>query len=247
MSLIPRLAGKVALVTAAGAGIGRAAVERLTAEGAEVIAADIDAESLSSVAADGVRTHVLDVTDRPAVAALADSSGGIDILFNCVGVVPSGTVLDCSVDDWDRAFRINVTSAFDMIRAFLPSMLARGQGSIINMASIVSSEKGASNRFAYGASKAAVIGMTKSIAADFVGKGIRCNAICPGTVDTPSLSERLRATGDYAAARAQFEGRQPMGRLARPEEIAGLVAFLASDDSSYVTGQAYAIDGGWSI
>jgi 2-keto-3-deoxy-L-fuconate dehydrogenase len=241
-----RLAGKRALVTAAGAGIGRASVLRLAAEGAQVIASDIDEAALAGF--DGrVTTRRLDVTDRGEIEQLAAAVGPLDVLFNCAGVVPSGSVLDCDDGDWARTLEVNVTSCFRMIRALLPAMLAGGGGSIINMASVVSSQKGAPNRFAYGATKAAVIGITKSVAADFVGQGVRCNAICPGTVDTPSLQGRLRAMGDYDQARRQFEARQPMGRLGTAEEIAGMVAYLASDDASFVTGQAFAIDGGWSM
>ena len=238
--------GKRALVTAAGAGIGRASVLRLAAEGAQVIATDIDEAALAGFEGP-VTTRRLDVTDGGEIEQLAAAVGPLDVLFNCAGVVPSGSVLDCEDADWARTLEVNVTACFRMIRALLPAMLTGGGGSIINMASVVSSLKGAPNRFAYGATKAAVIGITKSVAADFVGQGIRCNAICPGTVDTPSLQGRLRATGDYDQARRQFEARQPMGRLGTAEEIAGMVAYLASDDASFVTGQAFAIDGGWSM
>ena len=242
-----RLGGKTVLVTAAAAGIGRASAIRMASEGARVIATDIDVNGLELLPSElPIEKLPLDVTDVSALRALASARPTIDVLFNCAGIVPSGTVLECSLQDWSSAFSINVTSCFLMIQAFLPGMLTRGQGSIINMASVASSIKGVPNRFAYGATKAAVIGITKSVAADFVGKGIRCNAICPGTVDTPSLQKRLSATGDYDKARREFEARQPMGRLGRAEEIAGLVAFLASDEASFITGQAYAIDGGWS-
>ena len=219
----------------------------MAAEGARVIATDIDTERLNALRTEvAVETAPLDVTDAAAVSRLA-AAHQVDVLFNCAGIVPSGTVLDCSDEEWSRGFSVNVTSCFRMIRAFLPGMLSRGRGSIINMASIVSSLKGAPNRFCYGATKAAVIGITKSVAADFVGRGIRCNAICPGTVDTPSLQQRMRATGDYEKTLTEFRARQPMRRLAQAEEIAGLVAFLASDDASFITGQAYPVDGGWSI
>jgi len=219
----------------------------MASEGARVIATDIDVKGLESLPAElAIEKLPLDVTDESAIRALASARPAIDGLFNCAGIVPSGTVLDCSLQDWSAAFSINVTSCFLMIQAFLPGMLARGQGSIVNMSSVASSIKGVPNRFCYGATKAAVIGITKSVAADFVGQGIRCNAICPGTVDTPSLQKRLSATGDYDRARREFEARQPMGRIAQPEEIAGLVAFLVSDDASFITGQAYAVDGGWS-
>jgi 2-keto-3-deoxy-L-fuconate dehydrogenase len=242
-----RLAGKRVLLTAAGAGIGRASALRLASEGADVIATDID-EALLHSFDDLVMTRRLDVTDGGDIAQLAASVGPLDVLFNCAGIVPSGSVLDCDDEDWARTLEVNVTSCFRMIRAFLPAMLAGGGGgSIINMASVVSSLKGAPNRFAYGATKAAVIGITKSVAADYVGQGVRCNAICPGTVDTPSLQGRLRAMGDYDQARRQFEARQPMGRLGTAEEIAGMVAYLASDDASFVTGQTFAVDGGWSL
>jgi 2-keto-3-deoxy-L-fuconate dehydrogenase len=243
-----RLQSKTALVTAAGAGIGRASVLRMAAEGAKVIATDIDADALASLGATpGVVTRRLDVTAADQIAALAADLGSVDILFNCAGLVPSGTVLDCTDAAWEQVLQINVTACFRMIRAFLPAMLKRGGGSIINMASVVSSLKGAPNRFGYGASKAAVIGITRSVAADFVGRGVRCNAVCPGTVDTPSLQQRLHATGDYEKARREFVARQPMGRLGKAEEIAALVAYLASDEAQFVTGQAYAVDGGWSM
>ncbi len=239
-----RLTGKTVLITAAGQGIGRSAAERCLAEGAQVWATDRDVSLLSSLA--DSRTAALDVTDSAAVSEIVNSIGRIDALFNCAGWVANGNILECAETDWQRSFDLNTTAMFRTMRAVLPGMLEAGSGSIINMASVASSIKGVPNRFAYGSSKAAVIGMTKAVAADFVGKNIRCNAICPGTVDTPSLHDRLSATGDHDAALDAFKARQPMGRLGRPEEIAALVAYLVSDDSAFTTGQTFAIDGGWS-
>lgn len=242
------LAGKTALVTAAGNGIGRASALALAARGARVIATDIDAEAVKSLAGESEKIdgHRLDVLDAQAVASLVKDAPGIDILVNCAGWVHDGSILDCEEADWDRSFDLNAKAMFRLTRAVLPGMLARKSGSVINIASIVSSMKGAPRRFAYGASKAAIIGMTKAIAADFVKDGIRCNAICPGTVESPSLKERLAATGDYDKALADFRARQPMGRLGTPEEIAEMVCYLAGDLSAFTTGQAFAIDGGWS-
>ncbi|MCB1351805.1 MAG: SDR family oxidoreductase [Rhodobacteraceae bacterium] len=240
-----RLENKTALVTAAGQGIGRATAERFMAEGARVIACDINAPALESLA--GAETVHLDVTDSAAVSALIGRLGPLDILFNCAGYVHSGTILDCAPEDWSFTFDLNVTSMYRLIRGALPEMLAAGGGAIINMASVASSLKGVPNRFAYSASKAAVIGLTKAVAADFVTRGIRCNAICPGTVDSPSLHDRLRATGDYETALAEFIARQPMGRIGTAAEIAALAVWLASDEAAFVTGQTHVIDGGWAI
>jgi len=242
-----RLAGKRALVTAAGAGIGRATALAFAAAGAEVLATDIDASALSSLAGEhsGIHTQVLDVTDPAAIAAIAKNP--VDVLFNCAGFVHAGTILDTDESAWKRSFAINVDSMYHLCRAVLPGMLERGHGSIVNMSSVASSIKGVPNRFAYGATKAAVIGLTRSIAADFVSRGVRCNAICPGTVKTPSLGERVRALGgDEAAAWKSFTDRQPMGRLGEPGEIAALAVYLASDESSFTTGTVHVIDGGWS-
>jgi 2-keto-3-deoxy-L-fuconate dehydrogenase len=238
-----RLAGKVAIVTAAGQGIGRAAAELFATEGARVHAVDKDEAALAAL--DGCEAHGADLTDAAAIGALPERTGAADILFNCAGFVHSGTILDCDEDAWAFANALNVTAMYRMIRAFLPAMIERGGGSIVNMSSIASAVKGIPNRFAYGATKAAVIGLTKSVAADFVGAGIRCNAICPGTVDTPSLQQRLRDSGDYQAARDAFIARQPMGRLGRPEEIAALALHLAGDESAFTTGAIHIIDGGW--
>lgn len=239
-----RLKGKTCLVTAAGQGIGRASALAMAAEGARVIATDINEAALGELS--GVETRRLDVLDGDAIATLAAEIGTPDVLFNCAGFVANGTILDCDEKEWDFSFDLNVKAMYRMIRAFLPGMVAQGGGSIINMSSVASSVIAAPNRFVYGASKAAVIGLTKAVAADFISQGIRCNAVCPGTVESPSLEERLRATGDYEAARAAFTSRQPMGRIATAEEIASLVVYLASDDSSYTTGVAHVIDGGWS-
>lgn len=237
-----RLAGKRAVVTAAAQGIGRAAAELFAAEGAAVVATDIDMEKLVGVV--GCTHQLLDVTDANAIEAFAARIGSVDVLFNCAGYVHHGTILDCTEEQWSFAFDLNVTAMFRLSRALLPGMLAQGMGSIINMSSVASSVKGVPNRFAYGASKAAVIGLTKAIAMDFVAKGIRCNAICPGTVETPSLQDRMRAQPDYAAARQAFIARQPMGRLGTPHEIAALALYLASDESDYTTGGVHVIDGG---
>lgn len=237
-----RLAGKTAFVTAAGQGIGRASAEAFLAEGAKVFATDIDPDKLAGL--DGAERFALDVTDAASVAAAAERAGSVDVLFNCAGYVAVGTVLECAPDDWERSFAINVRSMFDTIRAFLPGMIAQGGGRIVNMASVASSLKGIRFRAAYGATKAAVIGLTKSVAADYIDKGVACNAVCPGTVDTPSLGERIAAFDDPEAARRDFVARQPMGRLAEAHEIAKLVVYLASDEAAFVTGQAIAIDGG---
>jgi len=244
-----RLADKTALITAAGQGIGRATALRFASEGATVWATDINREALDALRAERpeIQTSYLDVRDTAAVEELAARIGRLDILFNCAGFVHQGDIFACSQKDWDFSFDLNVTSMYRTCRAFLPAMIAAGKGSIVNMSSAASSVKGAPNRFVYGTTKAAVIGLTKAIAADTVGKGIRCNAICPGTIETPSLGERIAAQGDAAAARAAFLARQAMGRLGTPDEIANLALYLASDESSFTTGQALVIDGGWTI
>ncbi|HWA69231.1 MAG TPA: SDR family oxidoreductase [Rhizomicrobium sp.] len=239
-----KLDGKTALITGAGAGIGRATTELFLKEGARVIATDRDLKGLDGFASDN---HRLDVTDAGAVAALARQVGPIDVLFNCAGFVENGTILDNSEEQWEQSFQLNVYAMARMIKAFLPGMLDKNKGSIINVASVAGSIKGVPNRCIYGASKAAVIGLTKSVAADFVTRGIRCNAVCPGTVDSPSLQQRLKASGDYDGARKAFTARQPMGRLGRAEEIAGIVLYLASDDSLFATGQNFIVDGGLTI
>jgi 2-keto-3-deoxy-L-fuconate dehydrogenase len=243
-----RLAGKTAFITAAGQGMGRAAALAFAREGAQVWATDLNGKTLGEIEGkDAIRTRVLDVTDEAAIAKTSKEIGDMDVLFNCAGIVHHGTILDCAPKDWDQAFAVNVKSMYLVSRAFLPGMLKKGRGSIINMASVASSIRGLPNRFVYGASKAAVIGLTKAIAADYVGKGIRCNAICPGTVDTPSLQGRINAQPDPVQARKDFVARQPMGRLGTVEDITGILVFLASDESLFATGNAYPIDGGMTI
>lgn len=240
------LSGKVVLITAAAQGIGRATALAFARVGAKVHATDINVEALAALAAEApVETHRLDVLDAGAVEALVAKIGQVDVLFNCAGFVHAGSILDMKDSDLEFAFDLNVKAMIRTIRAVLPGMLARKDGSIINMASVASSIKGVPNRFAYGVTKAAVIGLTKSVAADYVADGIRCNAICPGTVESPSLQDRMRAQGDYETARAAFIARQPMGRIGTPEEIADLALYLAG--ATYTSGQAYAIDGGWTI
>ncbi len=247
-----RLHGKTAFLTAAGQGIGRATALAFAREGATVIATDIDAELLRALADEcGCTVQRLDATDAAAIEAAAAAHGPVDVLFNAAGYVHAGSVLDCTEAEWDFAFQLNVRSQFRTIKAFLPGMLSRGGGSIINIASVAGSIKGAPNRFVYGTTKAAVIGLTKSVAADFVSRGIRCNAICPGTVESPSLRERISAQAQAAAqttaqVEAAFVSRQPIGRLGKAEEIAALAVYLASDESSFTTGTAQVIDGGWS-
>ena len=243
-----RLHGKTALVTAAGQGIGRASALALAAEGAEVWATDVDAALLERYAGvANVRVARLDVLDRAAIGALFATLPRVDVLFNCAGIVHNGSALDASDADLELAFALNVRAQMWTIQAVLPGMLAAGRGSIINMASVCSSMKGLPNRFVYGTTKAAVLGLTKSVAADYVARGIRCNAVCPGTVDTPSLGDRINANADPEAARKAFVARQPMGRLAQAEEIAPVVVFLASDESIFATGQYFTVDGGITI
>jgi 2-keto-3-deoxy-L-fuconate dehydrogenase len=244
-----RLEGKTALITAAGQGIGRATALSFSREGAKVWATDINESALEALrAADPlIQIRLLDVRNSNAIEVMAEKTGPVDVLFNCAGYVHQGSILDCTEDNWNFSFDMNVTSMYRTCRAYLPGMLIKGHGSVINMSSIVSSLKGAPNRFAYASTKAAVIGLTKAIAADFVTKGIRCNAICPGTVETPSLGERMASTGNAEAARANFIARQPMGRLGTAEEIASAALYLASDESNFTTGQTFIVDGGWSI
>lgn len=243
-----RLKGKTALVTAAGQGIGKASALALAAEGAQVWATDINAKLLESYqGVANITALPLDVLDKAAIGQLVGRLPPLQVLFNCAGVVHNGTILQATDEEWEFAFNLNVRAQYWTIQAVLPGMIASGGGSIINMASVCSSIKGLPSRFIYGASKAAVIGLTKSVAADFVGQGIRCNAICPGTVDTPSLQDRINAYDDPVQARSNFIARQPMGRLAQAHEMAPLVVFLASDESAFVTGQAYANDGGMTI
>jgi 2-keto-3-deoxy-L-fuconate dehydrogenase len=251
---MPRLVGKICVITAAGQGIGRASALQFAAEGATVIATDTNEQSLQTLKKDAdviangqLQTTLLDMTDFHAIADFGLRTGSIDVLFNCAGIVHAGGIMQCSEQDLEFALDLNVKSMYHSIRAFLPLMLEQGGGSIINMASVASSVKGVPNRFAYGVSKAAVIGLTKSVAAEYITQGIRCNAICPGTVDSPSLHQRLKDTGDYDAAMAAFISRQPMGRLGTAEEISALVTYLASDESAYTSGQTHIIDGGWAL
>lgn len=243
-----RLKGKTVLVTAAGQGIGHASALALAAEGARVWATDVNEKLLARYAGvPNITATKLDVLDKAAIAALVAQLPALDVLFNCAGVVHNGTIEQASDDDLDFAFRLNVRAQMWTIQAVLPGMLAAGRGSIINMASVCSSMKGLPNRFVYGTTKAAVLGLTKSVAADYVARGIRCNAVCPGTVDTPSLGDRINANADPGEARKAFIARQPMGRLAQAEEIAPVVVFLASDESIFATGQAFTVDGGITI
>ena len=244
-----RLADKVSVITGAGQGIGRAAALAFATAGSTVWAVDRNAATLDTLQAEQplIETKVLDVTDGPDITRFAEEAGTIDVLFNCAGYVHTGSILDCTESDWNDAMNVNVTSMFLMTKAFLPGMIDGGGGSIINMSSVVSSVSGVPGRFAYGTSKAAVIGLTKAMAADFVTDGIRCNAIAPGTVDTPSLGDRLAAYPDPRAARAEFIARQPMGRLGTPREIAALAVYLASDEAAYTTGSVHVADGGMSL
>jgi 2-keto-3-deoxy-L-fuconate dehydrogenase len=246
--LAHRLAGKTALITAAGQGIGRAAALAMAREGAQVIATDVNPKLLETFAGvAGVTTRKLDVLDDAAIRDTFAELPPLSVLFNCAGYVHNGTILDCTPSDWDFSFNLNVRAMYMTIQVALPAMLSNGGGSIINMASVAGSIKGIPNRFAYGASKAAVVGLTKAVAADFVTKGIRCNAVAPGTVDTPSLHDRINAYDDPEQARKNFIARQPMGRLAKPEEIAPVIVFLASDESAFATGNVYSVDGGMTI
>ena len=243
-----RLAGKRALITAAGAGMGRAAALAFAREGATVVATDIDSDSLASLArAASIEVSQLDVTDEHEVGKFVEKTGAVDILFNCAGWVHQGSLLDCRIEDWDKSFAVNVRSMFLVTKAMLPRMIARGGGVILNMASVLGAEKAAPNRLAYAASKAAVAGFTRALAIDHVKQGIRVNCVCPGTVDTPSLGERIKAFADPVQARKDFIARQPMGRLATAEEIAETFVYLVSDESSFMTGQAVFVDGGMSL
>lgn len=245
------LAGKIAFVTAAGQGIGRATALAFAAAGARVIATDVDAAKLTGLSSDSIRTEVLNALDAAAIARAVETAGAVDVLFNCAGYVHQGTLLDATEEEWSFGFDLNCRSMFRTMRAFLPGMLDRGHGVILNMASVASSLKGVPSRFVYAATKAAVIGMTKSVAADYVTRGIRANCLCPGTVQTPSLDQRIAANagaaGSVDAARSAFVARQPMGRLGSPEEIAALAVYLASDAAQFITGQAVVIDGGLTL
>lgn len=243
-----RLAGKRALITAAGAGMGRAAALAFAREGAKVLATDLNSDSLQSLAGnDAIETSRLDVTNEKAVNDFVAAAGAVDILFNCAGWVHQGSILDCKLEDWDKSFNVNVRSMFLVTKAMLPRMIANGGGVILNMASVLGAEKAAPNRLAYAASKAAVAGFTRALAIDHVKQGIRVNCVCPGTVDTPSLGERINAFADPAQARKDFIARQPMGRLATAEEIAETFVYIVSDESSFMTGQAVYVDGGMSL
>lgn len=248
-----RLAGKTAFLTAAGQGIGRATALAFAAEGARVVASDVSEAALERLAAEApagsrIETRVVDARDTASVQAAAEAVGAVDVLFNCAGFVHHGTILDVAERDWDLSFDLNVKSMWRTIRAFLPAMLEAGGGSIVNMASGASSLKGAPNRAVYGATKAAVIGLTKSVAIDFIRRGVRCNAICPGTIESPSLEDRINALpGAYEENRAAFVARQPMGRLGTAEEVAALAVYLASEESAFVTGAEFKIDGGWTL
>ncbi len=243
-----RLLGKRALITAAGQGIGKATALRLAEEGAQVLATDVNAATLADLnGTQGITTQTLNVLDADAITATVAAAGRIDILFNCAGVVHAGDIMQSTEDEWDFAFALNCKAMYRMLRAVLPGMVAQGGGSIINMASVAGPITAPPNRFIYSASKAAVGGITKSVAQDYVKQGIRCNAVCPGTVDSPSLHQRLRDTGNYESAMAAFIARQPMGRIGKPEEIAAMVAYLGADESAYTTGQLIALDGGWTI
>lgn len=245
------LSGKTAFVTAAGQGIGRATARAFRAAGAEVIATDVDAGKLAGLQAEGIRTQALDVLDADAVRQAASGAGPVDILFNCAGIVHQGALLDATEEEWSFAFDLNCRSMFRTMQAFLPGMLSRKHGVILNVASVASSLKGVANRFVYSATKAAVIGMTRSVATDYITQGIRCNCLCPGTVETPSLGERMaanaQAAGSLDAARAAFVARQPMGRLGTPEEIAAYAVYVCGDDAAFITGQALVIDGGLTL
>ena len=242
-----RLKGKTALVTAAGQGMGRAGALAFAREGARVIATDLDPDLLARMASPGIETAVLDVLDDAAVAAFVEKTGPVDILFNCAGWVHQGNLIDCRIEDWDRSFALNVRSMFITCKAMVPKMIAHGGGVILNMASVLGADKAAPNRLAYAASKAAVAGFTRALAIDHVKQNIRVNCVCPGTVDTPSLGDRIKAFADPAQARKDFIARQPMGRLATAEEIAETFVYLVSDESSFMTGQAIYVDGGMSL
>jgi len=247
--MMGRLSGKTAFATAAGQGIGRASALAMAREGARVIATDVNGELLADLPGldSNIEIATLDALDGAAIAAMAEKTGAVDILFNCAGFVHHGSVLDATEEEWDFGFDLNVKSMYQTIRCFLPGMLENGGGSIINMSSAASSINGIANRFIYATTKAAVIGLTKAVASDFITRGIRCNAICPGTIQSPSLEERIHAQGDYEKARAAFVARQPMGRIGTAEEIAALVIYLASDESAFTTGDTHVIDGGWSL